>query len=263
MADSMRSWAVERPGPGGPPPRRAGHPAGPASGPRRDPGARRRVRPVPHRSAPRRGRPRAPAAGSGARSPGRGPGRRARSRRPPVRTRRPGRHRLAPQHLWRVPVVPDRCGEPLPGLALHRVGRGRGLRRVRRGTGRLRLRAARLDRRRAGRSAAVRRHHRLPGAAPRPAAAGRPAGHRRLRFERPHHRPDRGRAGSRGARDDPRRGRPGACPGPGCRVGRWSSGPSARAPGLRDRVRALPATWFRSRCAPSIAAGPWRSPGST
>ena len=40
--------------------------------------------------------------------------------------------------------------------------------------------------RRRGRAAAVRRHHRLPGAAPRRAAAGRPARHLRLRRESAH-----------------------------------------------------------------------------
>ena len=57
--------------------------------------------------------------------------------------------------------------------------------------------------RRGRRAAAVRRDHRLPGPAPRAAAARGPARHLRLRGQRPPHRADRHRPGRRGARADP------------------------------------------------------------
>ena len=56
---------------------------------------------------------------------------------------------------------------------------------------------------RAGRAAALRRDHRLPGAACGGRPARRPAGHLRLRRQRPPHRADRAAPGSAGARPAP------------------------------------------------------------
>ena len=87
------------------------------------------------------------------------------------------------------------------------------------------------------RPAAVRRHHRLPGAAPGRGATGRPAGHLRLRGVGPPGRP--GGAGRRG--DRPRAdpvGR-GAAAGAraGCALRRWRRRRTARAARRRHPVR--------------------------
>ena len=74
-----------------------------------------------------------------------------------------------------VPVLPAGRGEPVPGLAVHRLGRRRRLRRIHHGAGGLRLPAAGRLRRRRTRAAAVRGDHRLPRAAAQRAGARRPA----------------------------------------------------------------------------------------
>ena len=136
----MRAWAVERPGPD----RRSAR-SSPVERPVPEPGpgevrvARAGLRRLPHRPPPRRGRPGAPAPGRRARPRGRRRRRRPRPGRHALPARRPHRHRLAPPHLRRVPVLPPRRREPVRRAALHRLGRRRRLRRVRRRRRGLRL----------------------------------------------------------------------------------------------------------------------------
>ena len=98
-----------------------------------------------------------------------------------VRARGAHRDRLAAPHLWLVPLLSSRRREPLPRPPVHGLGRRRWLCRVRRRGRGLRLRRARRVLRRGGGAAAVRRDHRLPGAAPGGVAQGRTAGHLRVR----------------------------------------------------------------------------------
>ena len=124
------------------------------TGPWRDPGGSHGMRRVSHRPPPgRRGSPAEGVRGD-ARSRGRRAGRRGRSRRGPLRHRRPGRDRLAASDVRPLPVLPARSGEPLPATVVHRMGRPRRLRPAggdRRG---VRVPAPRGVRRRAGGSAA-------------------------------------------------------------------------------------------------------------
>ena len=102
---------------------------------------------------------------------------------------------------------------------------------------RLRLPAAGHAGRRAGRAAAVRRHHRLPGAALRRRPARRLAGHLRVRGQRAPDRPGGAGAGPARARVHPRRAQPAARRGAGGGLGRRGGRPVARAAGRRDPVR--------------------------
>ena len=110
----------------------------------------------------------------------------------------------------RLPLLPQRPREPLRERHLHRLGRGRRLRRVHGGAGRLGLSVAGRHDRSGDRAASLRRHHRLPlPAAPgggrrrrRPAGHGRRRGWCRRRGARPLARSARG----------PARRRPGAPP---------------------------------------------------
>ena len=209
----MRAWAVEAPGPiDNHPLRRVERPV-PVPG-RRGPGAGVGLRRVPHRPAPGRGRP----AAAPARRRARPRGGRAWSTRsgPGAAGSRVGdRVGIAwlRQHLRAVPVLPARrenlCRRPAftgwdadGGYAEYAVVAEA-----------LRLPAARTafddD---AGGAAAVRRDHRLPGAAPGRAAARRPAGHLRLRRLGPPRRAGRARRGRDGARADPVGARPGGSP---------------------------------------------------
>ena len=126
-----------------------------------------------------------------------GPGHRRR-----IRGRRSRRHRVAATYLWRVQVLHPRPGEPVPAVALHRLGRRRRIRRIRHGPSGFRAPAAGgILRHRTG-AAAVRGHHRLSLPVARRPACRWAARHLRLRRQRAHHRAGGTGAGRRGARDD-------------------------------------------------------------
>ena len=134
---------------------------------------------------------------------------------------------------------------------------------VRRGGRGLRLRAARRVRRRGGRAAALRRDHRLPGAAAGQPPRGRPARHLRLRRLGPSHGP--GRAGPRRPRPrhDPLPG--GATAGPRARrrQRRGTRTPRRRSRSTRPSCSRRSARSCRPRWPPWTGAGRWPSPAST
>ena len=241
-------------------------PAGTRDGPAAGAGPRRTahrglgLRRLPHRPARHRGRPAGP--------PGRTscPGTRSWARWSRSGTegsefggRRPGRHRVAAGHVWRVPVLRAGPGELVSAVALHGLGCRRWICRFRDRASRFRIPpAGRLHRRRA-RAAAVRRHHRIPGPDAGRAARRRAARDLRIRRQRAHHRPGRAGPWRRGARDDAGCRRPRARPrarrgfGPGRR--RSPAGPARRARSCSRRS----ASWCRPRSKRSIAAARWRS----
>ncbi len=146
--------------------------------------------------------------------------------------------------------MPARRGEPLQGLALHGLGRGRRVRRVRRRARGVRVSPLGGRARPPGSAAPVRGHHRVPRAAPGRGATRRAARHLRLRCECAHHRPDRPGAGSGGARPHPGPGRAPAGSRAGRLVGRSRSRRSPCAARLRHRVRT------RRRARPGCVGGP-------
>ena len=237
MTARMSAWVLREPGPIGTKPLQLDTRPVPDPGPHevrlRVDGVRR----LSDRPAPRRGRPPGAPARGGARAPGGRGGRRDRRPRRPLLRRRSGRGRLAAADLRAVPLVPDRRREPLPEVVVHGLGRRRRLRAVRRRAGRLRLPAARRDRRPAGRSAAVRRHHRVSRPAARGPAAGRATGHLRVRLERPHRRAGRPRLRSRGLRDDQGSGQPGPCPSSRGDLGGRTRGPTSQPARLGRHLR--------------------------
>ena len=125
-----------------------------------------------------------------------------------------------------------------PELALHRLGRRRRLRRLHDRSGRVRLPAAGRRRRHRAGAVAVRRDHRLPGAAARVAAGGRTARAVRVRRQRPPHRPGRAGPGRHRARAHPGRVVPAARARARRGVGRRRLRRAARAARQRDLVRA-------------------------
>ena len=130
-----------------------------------------------------------------------GSGRRRAGRLP---RRGPGRGGLAALDRSAVQVLRPRPGEPVPALAVHRLGRRRRLRRLPDRPGGVRAPAAGGLLRSGACSAAVRGHHRLPRAAAGRAPAGRPPGAVRFRRQRAPGRPGRARPGGHRPRPDPR-----------------------------------------------------------
>ena len=169
---------------------------------------------------------------------------------------------MARPHLRDVPVLHLGPREPVHGSAVHGLGPRRRVRRVRRRGRGLRLRPSRRVRRCGGGATALCGDHRLPGAAAGQSPRGGTPRHLRLRRLGAHH--GAGRAG-------PRRPRPrhdavtrGASPGARARGGqrRRGRGRAARASRLRHPVR--PGRRPRA-CRPwlrSTAAGRWPSPAS-
>ena len=137
-----------------------------------------------------------------------------------VRGRRPHRDRVAAPHVRPVSAgVRARRREPLRCARRSPAGTPTAaMRRTRSSTRATRTRSRRV-RRRAGGAAAVRGHHRLPGAAPGRAAAGRTAGHLRLRRVGAPGRAGAIAEGADGARADTRRRRPARWPRAGRRLG--------------------------------------------
>ena len=183
----------------------------------------------------------------------------------PRRGRRGLRHRgprgsgLAPLDRRDLPLLPAERGEPVPALAVHRLGRRRRVRRVHDGARRLRAPpAAGVHRRRTG-PAAVRGHHRVSRPAAGRTAARRPPGPVRLRRQRAPGRPGGPGPRRHGARADPRRA--GQAAGPRARrgLGGGRGGHAAGAAGRRDLVRARWATWCSRPWRPWTAAGRWPS----
>ena len=189
-----------------------------------------------------------------------GPGCRA------VRGRRPGRHRLAAPHLRPVPLLPARAprtcastraspaGTPTAATPSYAVVDEAYAYRLPDGL-----------RRRARRPAAVRRHHRLPGAAAGRAAARRPARHLRLRGVGPPRRPGRAGPGRDRARVHPLRRRPERH---ALDLGRRTrpATPTRRRPRAARRrhpVRPGRRARARRRSPRSTGAARWPSPAST
>ena len=187
----MSAWRVRRPGPMSTRPLERVTVPVPSARAGRASRRRAGMRCVPHGSARRRratcrftGRTSIPGPRSRRRSRRAGPGHRRR-----VHRRRPRRHRMAAPHLRAVQVLHPRPGEPVPAVALHRLGRRRWIRRIRNGSSRFRSSATgRILRQRTG-PAVVRGHHRLSLAVARRPACRRAAGNLRLRRQRAHHRP--------------------------------------------------------------------------
>ena len=157
---------------------------------------------------------------------------RARARRHPVRGRRPGRGRLAA----RAPAARCRfcrrgAGEPLPRTDASPAGTptaGTPSAAVVAEAFAYALPASLSDD--DGGAAAVRGDHRLPRAAAGRAAAGRRAGHLRVRRRRAHLAAQVAlRPGRHGARADPGRGRPAARPRPRLRLRRGRAATSRRS----------------------------------
>ncbi len=231
---------------------------------RPDPRRGARVRHLPHRPARRRGRaahrcarPLVPGHQAVGRVVGRG--------RDATRFREGDRVGIAwlRRTCGRCLVLRDRPREPLRARRVHRLARRRRLRGVRGGGRGLRLRDPGGLQRRRGGAAALRGDHRLSRAEAGGGAAGRPAGHVRLRLLGPRDDPARPRPEHGGLRVHARARPPraGAVAGRGLggrrRTSRCRTAPRARSSSRRR------ASWCRSPCATWRGAGRWRWPAST
>ena len=169
----------------------------------------------------------------------------------------PGGRRLAPVDRRDLrQVLSARRGELVPALAVYRLGRRRGIRRVHDGPGRLRAPAASRIRRPELAPllcAGIIGYRALRRAELPPEAAG----HLRIRRKRAPGRP--GGAGGRrhGARAHPGRTGPAARDRAGCRLRRRRRGHAAGAAGRRDHVR----PGRRARATRAGRAGPRRDAG--
>ena len=245
----MKAWWVRTARPDRGVPLRFGERPDPAPGPRGSPGRGARVRGVPHRPAPGRRRPAAAPPRRRARPRGGRRRRRARARAPPLPRGRADRHRLAARApaaaaasasaATRTSASPRASPAGTPTAATPSSPRSPE-------DYAYRIPEAFDDER--GRAAAVRGDHRLPGPAPGRPAAGRAAGHLRVRRLGPPGRAGRPARGRRGARDDPRPRPPAGW--------RWSSVRPSPAPrttrrppaGRRDPLRSGRRRW----CPPAL-----------